>query len=64
MTVIALASIKELLAQTRAWHECHWTHGRSDEAAEKYFSTHGLKTDGVTVFHMPFGYCYPIEVSA
>lgn len=64
MTVITLKSIKELLARTQAWHECHWTFGRSDEAAEKYFAGRGLKTEGVTVFRMPFGYCYPIEVHA
>ena len=63
MNVIVLATIKELLARTQAWHECHWSKARTDDAAAQYFKVRGLKTEGVTVFHLPFGYCYPVEAS-
>lgn len=61
MTVIPLKTVRELVAHTRAWHECHWTHARTDEAAARYFNDRGLKTEGVTVYRLPFGYCYPVK---
>jgi predicted RNA-binding Zn-ribbon protein involved in translation (DUF1610 family) len=61
MIIVMLANIKELLRKTSTWHECHWSKAGTDEGAEKYFKGRGLKTEGVTVYRLPFGYCYPVE---
>ena len=61
MTVVVLQSIKEMKAP--AWVECHWAcGGTTDEGARAYFEQHGLKTEGATVYKLPFGYLYPLKV--
>jgi len=64
MNIITLASIKELIRKCTAWHECHWSKASTDAGAEKYFQGRGLKTAGITVYRLPFGYCYPVNVEA
>lgn len=64
MNVVVLASIKELARKCSAWHECHWSKASSVEGAQKYFNGRGLKTEGVTVYRLPFGFCYPVEAQS